>query len=147
MSNWAQGTYNIKNPTKYVGKGQPRYRSGWELSFFQFCDNNDAVLQWASEAISIPYRNPLTGKMSNYVPDIFMTYRTKNNRICAEIIEIKPRKQSLIEGRMSDRDRAVVAVNHAKWDQAVKWCKKNGLVFRVITEDDMFVNSNKKKRK
>jgi hypothetical protein len=147
MSKFAQGVYQPKNPDKYVGKGLPRYRSGWEFSFFVFCDNNDSVLQWASEAISIPYRNPVTGKMSNYVPDIFMTYRTKNNRICAEIIEIKPRKQSLIEGRMTDRDRAVVAVNHAKWDQAVKWCKRAGLVFRVINETDMFHQGKPTKRK
>jgi hypothetical protein len=147
MSKFAQGVYQPKNPEKYVGKGLPRYRSGWEWSFFQFCDNNDSVLQWASEAISIPYRNPVTGKMSMYVPDIFMTYRTKHDKVCAEIIEIKPRKQSLIEGRMSDRDRAVVAVNHAKWDAASKWCKKAGLVFRVINETDMFHQGSKKNRK
>jgi hypothetical protein len=147
MSKWAQGVYHPKNPEKYVGKGLPRYRSGWEWSFFQFCDNNDAVLQWASEAISIPYRNPVTGKMSNYVPDIFMTYRTKNNRVCAEVVEIKPRKQSLIEGRMTDRDRAVVAVNHAKWHAASKWCQRAGLVFRVINENDMFHQGTSKKRK
>jgi hypothetical protein len=147
MSKWAQGVYTPKNPDKYVGKGLPRYRSGWEWSFFQFCDNNDSVLQWASEAISIPYRNPVTGKHSNYVPDIFMTYRTKNNKVCAEVIEIKPKKQSMIEGRMSDRDRAVVAVNHAKWDAAAKWCKRAGLIFRVITENDMFHQGGSKKRK
>lgn len=146
MTNWAQGVYQVQNPDKYVGKGQPRYRSGWEWSFFQFCDTNDNVLQWASESISIPYRNPVTGKMSMYVPDIFMTYRTKHNKVCAEVVEIKPRKQSLIEGRMSDRDRAVVAINHAKWDAASKWCKKAGLVFRVITENDMFHQGTKKKR-
>lgn len=147
MSKFAQGVYQPKNPDKYVGKGLPRYRSGWEWSFFQFCDNNNNVLQWASEAISIPYRNPITGKNSNYVPDIFMTYRTKNNQVRAEIVEIKPRKQSLIEGRMSDRDRAVVAVNHAKWNAAVKWCSRAGLVFRVINETDMFHQGSAKKRK
>jgi hypothetical protein len=144
MSTWAQGVYQLKNPSKYVGKGLPRYRSGWEHSFFRFCDENDNVLQWASEAIAIPYRNPITGKMSNYIPDIFMTYRTKNNKVCAEIIEIKPRKQSLIEGRMTDRDRAVVAVNHAKWASATAWCKRAGLVFRVLNENDLFHQGTKR---
>jgi hypothetical protein len=55
-----------------------------------------------------------------------------------EMIEIKPRKQSLIEERQSQRERAQVAINHAKWDQAVKWCRRNGLTFRVITEDQIF---------
>lgn len=144
MSRWAQGTYQIINPQKYVGRGQPRYRSGWEHSFMRFCDINDNVLQWASESLAIPYINPITGKKTNYVPDFLITYRTKDNQIRAELIEIKPKKQSVVESKMSSRDRAVVAVNYAKWDSATKWCRKNGLVFRVITEDQMFHNGKKK---
>ena len=140
MTNWAQGTYEILNPDKYVGKGSPRYRSGWEHSFMRFCDNNDNVLQWASECVQIPYRHPLTGKQTVYVPDFLITYRTRNNTMRAELIEIKPRGQSVIEEKMKSRDRAVVAINWAKWDAATKWAKKNGLVFRVITEHDMFHN-------
>ena len=58
----------------------------------------------------------------------------------AELIEIKPKKQSVIESKMSSRDRAVVAINYAKWAAAQKWCKRQGLSFRVITENDMFAN-------
>jgi hypothetical protein len=104
----------------------------------RFCDTNDNVLQWASESIAIPYMNPVTGKKSNYVPDFLITYRTKDNTVRAELIEIKPKKQSVIESRMSSRDRAVVAVNYAKWAQASKWAQRNGMSFRVITEDDLF---------
>jgi len=145
MSKFAQGTFVPRNPHKYVGKGNPRYRSGWEFAFFQFCDNNDSILEWASEAISIKYRHPFTGKITNYVPDIFMRYRTKNNKICTEIIEIKPRKQSLIEGKMNERDRMVVAINHAKWAAAQAWCKRAKIVFRVLNEDSMFRNGAKKR--
>jgi hypothetical protein len=140
MAKWAQGNYDIINPAKYVGKGTPRYRSGWELSFMRFCDTNDHILQWASESIAIPYRSPLTGKMKNYIPDFLITYRTRNNTVRAELIEIKPKGQSILEEKMKSRDRAVVAVNYAKWDAATKWAKRNGLVFRVITEDQMFHN-------
>ena len=143
MSRFANGSYTLTNPVKYVGKGTPRYRSGWEHAFFKFCDSNDAVLQWASESIAIPYRNPITGKSSQYIPDILLTYRTRGNQVRAELIEIKPRKQSVIEEKMSSRDRAVVAVNYAKWAAAQKWAKNNGLIFRVITEDDMFKNGSK----
>ena len=139
-NNWAQGNYQIQNLAKYVGKGMPRYRSGWELSFMRFCDTNDHILQWASESIAIPYRSPLTGKMKNYIPDFLITYRTKNNSVKAELIEIKPRGQSVIEEKMKSRDRAVVALNYAKWDAATKWARRNGLSFRVITENDMFAN-------
>lgn len=142
---FAQGEYVPLNRHKYVGKGNPRYRSGWEWAFFQFCDNNEHVLEWASEAIAIKYRHPLTGKITNYVPDVFMRYRTKNNKVCTEIIEIKPRKQSVIEGKMSERDRAVVAINYAKWEAARAWCKNAGIVFRVLTEDQLFHNGGKKR--
>ena len=140
MSHWAQGPYTVINREKYVGNGTPRYRSGWELSFMKFCDSNDHVLQWASESIAIPYRHPLTGKMTQYIPDFLITYRTSNNTIRAELIEIKPKKQSVIESKMSAKDRAIVAINYCKWDAASKWARKNGLTFRVITENDMFAN-------
>jgi hypothetical protein len=143
VSKFAQGPFTIKNLQKYVGKGTPRYRSGWEHAFMRFCDTNDNVLQWASESLVIPYRHPLTGKMTNYIPDFLITYKTRGNTVIAEVIEIKPKKQSVIESKMSSRDRAVVAINYAKWDAATKWCKRNGLRFRVITEQDMFHNGNK----
>ena len=143
MSKFAQGPYTVKNTAKYVGNGVPRYRSGWELAFMRFLDNNDNVMQWASESIQIPYRNPVTGKQSIYVPDFLITYKTRQNTLIAELIEIKPKKQSVIESKMSNRDRMVVAINYAKWDQATKWCKRNGLKFRVITEEDMFRQGGK----
>jgi hypothetical protein len=147
MANFRQGVYQVKNKQKYVGKGAPRFRSGWEMSFMMFLDNNDHILQWASESISIPYRNPITGKQSIYIPDFFITYRTRNNTMMAELVEIKPKKQSLVESKMNDRDRAIVAVNYAKWDAAVKWSKRNGCQFRVITEDDLFHQGTKTKGK
>jgi hypothetical protein len=145
MSNFAQGVFKLKNPKKYVGQGQPRYRSGWEFSFFQFCDNNDAVTEWASEAISIKYLHPFTHKVTTYVPDVFMRYRTKNNKLCTELIEIKPRKQSVIEGRMTEKDRMIVAINHAKWAAARAWCQRAGIVFRVLNEDSLFRQPSKKR--
>jgi hypothetical protein len=143
MAKFAQGSYVIKNQAKYVGKGTPRYRSGWEHAFMRFLDNNDSIMQWASESISIQYRHPLTGKITNYIPDFLITYRTKNNTLKAELVEIKPKKQSVIEGKMSEKDRMIVAVNYAKWDAATKWANRNGMTFRVITEDNLFHQGGK----
>ena len=146
MANFAQGVFVPTRPEKYVGKHKPRYRSGWEFTFMQFCDKNDAVLQWASEAISIPYRNPLTGKPSMYIPDFFIVYQNKFGKQIAEMVEIKPKKQSIIESKKANaRDRAVVAVNHAKWAAANAYCKRSGITFRVITEDDLFYKGGTRK--
>ena len=144
MANYRQGAYTVKNTAKYVGRGTPRYRSGWELTFMMFLDSNDNVLQWASESISIPYRNPLTGKQSMYVPDFLVTYRGPNNTTKAELIEIKPKKQSLVESKMNANERAIVAVNYAKWESATKGARRNGLVFRVINDDHIYHQGSKK---
>jgi hypothetical protein len=145
MPNYAQGIFVPTNPEKYIGKHHPKYRSGWEFTFMQFCDKNKSVLRWASEAIVIPYMHPLTGKKANYIPDFFIVYENKFGKQQAEIVEIKPKKQSLIESRVVNaRDRAVVAVNHAKWASAKAYCKQNRLTFRVITEDDLFHNGRRK---
>lgn len=144
MGKWAQGIYEVKNPQKYVGKHKPKYRSGWELTFMTFCDNNENVIYWASEALRIPYKHPFTGKITNYVPDFFVVYENKYGKKVAEIVEIKPKKQSLIESKVASlKDRAVVAVNHAKWASAMAYCKNHGYTFRVITEDDIFYKGKK----
>ena len=145
MSKYAQGIYTVQNPQKYSGKGSPRYRSGWEHAFMRFCDTNEHIVMWNSEGLRIPYRHPLTGKATNYVPDFLIQYRNKNNQVVTELIEIKPKKQSVIESKASAKDRAIVAVNYAKWDAASKWCKRQGIKFRVITEDDIFRQGGKKR--
>lgn len=144
MAKWAQGIFTPKNPQKYIGKHSPKYRSGWELTFMNFCDNHNNVIYWASEAIKVPYKHPLTGKPTIYIPDFFVVYQNKFKQQIAEIVEIKPKKQSLIESKIaSAKDKAVVIVNHAKWAAAVAYCKRQGYTFRVITEDDLFRNGKK----
>lgn len=144
MTKWAQGIYIPKNPEKYVGNHKPKYRSGWELTFMMFLDNNANIVQWASEPIRIPYRNPFTGKQTNYVPDFLVIYENRYKKRIAEIVEIKPKKQSLIESKIaSAKDRAIVALNHAKWGACSAWCKQNGLIFRVLTENDIFYNGRR----
>ena len=58
---YSQGKYVNKNLAKYAGNNSPTYRSSWEFTFMMFCDNNPSIVQWASEPLRIPYRNPFTG--------------------------------------------------------------------------------------
>lgn len=144
MAKYAQGFYEVKNPQKYIGNGKPKYRSGWELTFMMFCDNNEKIINWASESIRIPYKNPLTGKQTIYVPDFFVVYQNKFGKVLAELVEIKPKKQTLIQEKItSARDKLAIIVNHAKWQAAQAWCKNKGIVFRVINEDQIFINGKK----
>jgi len=104
----------------------------------QFCDSNQNILEWASEAIRIPYFNPMKGKKTTYVPDFLIVYKDKTGRKVTELIEIKPKKQSFMTEGLNTKERTVVQVNHAKWEQAVQWCKQRNIVFRVVTEDQIF---------
>ena len=94
---FAQGKYTLKNPNKYVGRRTPTYRSSWEFAFMKFCDENPSIQSWASEAVRIPYRNPLTGKHTIYVPDFFIVYNSRKQKKVAELIEVKPNNQAKFE--------------------------------------------------
>lgn len=139
MSRFAQGKFTCKFPEKYVGTKTPTYRSSWEFAFMRFCDEHPSVETWASESIKIPYRNPLTGKYTIYVPDFFVAYADRNGKKLVELIEVKPANQALREktGR-SRANQAHWVVNQAKWEAARAWCKQKGIFFRVITETDIF---------
>ena len=139
MGKYANGFYQIVKADKYVGKKVPKFRSSWEHSFMRFCDENPAILQWASESINIPYKNPFTNRNTIYVPDFMIMYVNKNGEKNAELIEIKPSTQTTLEaaGR-SVRDQAAAVLNMYKWQAAQAWCSQNGIRFRVLTENDIF---------
>jgi hypothetical protein len=129
----------MKNPEKYVGNKMPTYRSSWEWSFMNFCDNNDSVVKWASEAVQIPYRDPLTERQTVYVPDFFIQYVDKNGRMLLELIEIKPASQTILERVGKNKfNQAQFVKNQAKWAAAGAWCKQQGLKFRILNENDIF---------
>lgn len=145
MPRFAQGKYELNNPEKYAGNRTPTYRSSWEWAMMKFCDDNPNVSQWASEAIKIPYRNPLTGKYTVYVPDFFIVYTDKNGKNRVELIEVKPENQADKSklGR-SKANQAHYIVNMAKWEAARAWCKQKNIYFRVITENDIFHNGKRR---
>jgi hypothetical protein len=146
MAKFQNGIYPVNNPKKYLGKSMPRYRSGWELAVFRMCDNHPAILGWGSETHRIPYKNPLTGKNTTYVPDLLIVYKDKNGRNHAEMVEIKPSKQTLGEAKTL-RDKTAAVINAAKWEAARAWCAAHQMGFRVITENEIFNKPQNSKRK
>ena len=143
MSKYAQGKFQLQHPEKYVGNKTPTYRSSWEYVFMQFCDNNPNILQWASEAVHINYKNPLTGKNTIYVPDFLLTYQDAHGKPHAEVVEVKPKKETTLEGAKNIRDQASAILNMAKWEAARIWCKAHNMTFRVVTEDMIFHQGRK----
>jgi hypothetical protein len=141
---FTQGFYQIKNPEKYIGNGNPRYRSSWELSVMRMCDENDAIQQWASESVKIPYIDPLTGKHTIYVPDFLVVFQDNKKQKRAELWEVKPANQTLKE-RVGKNvyNQAQYVRNMVKWEAAKVWSKQNGIKFRIITEHDLYHTGKK----
>lgn len=141
---FAQGKYQVINADKYVGNRQPTYRSSWEWSFMKFCDTDPRILKWASESIKIPYRDPFTGKGTIYVPDFFIQYVDNKGKMQAEIIEVKPQNQTILEKVGKNRNNQIqYAKNVVKWRAAQEFCSKQGLKFRVLNEQDLFHNGRR----
>jgi hypothetical protein len=138
MTKYSQGEFTPTNAAKYIGKFPITYRSSWELSLMRVLDMHPNVTQWASESISVPYEHPLTGKWTFYIPDFLVVFTDKHGKKRAEVLEIKPAKEAMVERAKSKKDKLVLAVNQAKWKAAIAWCHKNGLTFRVLTEDQLF---------
>lgn len=108
-----------------------------------FLDTHPNVIQWGSECVRIPYVNPLTGKSTIYIPDFLIKYQDKKGSQRVELLEVKPRKETVMEAAKSRRDKAFVILNTAKWRAAQIWCAKNGVTFRVLNEDAIFVSKGK----
>jgi hypothetical protein len=146
MPKFAQGRFEMKNPDKYVGKKTPMARSSWEFVFMRMLDEHPGVQSWASESIQIPYRDPLSGRSTIYVPDFFIVYVDKDKKKHAEVVEVKPSNQTLREKVGKSRyNQEQYIKNLAKWEAAVSWCKQQGIKFRVVNEDDIFHQGNKRR--
>ena len=142
-SKFARGKFTMTQPEKYVGTKIPTYRSSWEWSFMRFCDTNKSVQKWASEAVNIPYRDPLTGRNTIYVPDFFIQYVDKNNKMIVELIEVKPASQTILERVGKNKyNQAQYVKNQAKWAAANIWCRQQGIKFRILNENDLFHQGN-----
>ena len=145
MAKFAQGRFEMKNPSKYVGTKIPLARSSWEFVFMRMLDEHQGVEKWASESIQIPYRDPLTGKYTIYVPDFFITYVDKNGAKHAEVVEVKPASQTLLANvGKSVYNQQQYLKNMAKWEAATKWCKQQGIKFRVVNEEHIFHQGSKR---
>ena len=147
MSKYSQDLFVPKNPHKLVGNSQPFYRSSWELTVMTLLDQHPNVINWASESVSIPYINPLTGKRSVYIPDFLIVYQDKHGRKRAELVEVKPAKEAIAENARSKRDKAALMINTAKWAAAMQFCKSNGMTFRILTEHDIYIKKGSQLKK
>lgn len=146
LGNFAKGKFNMKNPEKYLGNKSPTYRSSWEFTVMSMLDKHPNITKWASEAIRIPYSDPITGKATVYIPDFFVSFIDRDNKHHNELWEIKPACQAIKEqvGR-SKYNQVQYIKNQAKWKVAKEYCRRQNIIFRVISEEDIYMLTKKKK--
>ena len=137
--------------TKYIPKNTQKYtgnphniicRSLWERKFCKYLDNNENIIRWSSEELKIPYVSTVDKKIHYYYPD-FVFEAKKEQTIVTYMIEIKPKKQTIEPIQRKNKktylqESLQFEINTCKWKAAQAFCNKNGWVFKILTEDDLF---------
>lgn len=113
---YKQGLYTSTKTGKVC-----KYRSGWELKYFEYLDSDENVISWESESIQIPYiSNKKTGRIRKYIPDVLVR---RKSGITLE--EIKP-SNKLGKRLVARKIRA-----------GIEWATDNQIEFKVITEVEL----------
>jgi hypothetical protein len=154
-----QGTYIVQNTNKYIGNlSEVYYRSSWEKQFCSWCDNNVNVVRWGIELIKIPYevltetthktQKIVKKQTKNYIPDFFIEVRDSNNKLVQYLIEIKPMKEinkpeypktvSRKTVNQYERSMNLWVKNLLKWEKAEEYCASRGIIFKLVTEKNIF---------
>jgi len=132
--------YKPKNLKKYIGNANNVVcRSLWERNVCKFLDENESIIKWSSEEIAIPYTHPIDKKIHNYYPDFMIQFKNETGTH-TWILEIKPKKQTLLRENATKTEKLTWSVNTAKWNAAKLYCEKNNITFKLLTEKELFAN-------
>lgn len=153
-----KGSFSPKNKEKYRGNcSNIIYRSQYELTFMMWCDHNPNVIEWSSEQVIITYRSILDEmyekrynvpkkKWHRYFVDFYIKVKNKNNEIIKYLIEVKPLHETVppvVAGTRKSKktiltQRNTWIVNQAKWAAARNFCSKRNIIFKLITEKELY---------
>jgi hypothetical protein len=140
-SKYRQGVFTPKNKEKFIGTSA-MFRSGLELRFMRFCDNNPNVIKWSSENVIIPYISPFDNKTHRYYVDNFVMIK-EDSEVKKYLIEIKPFRQTKPPTTKYKKKKHLIyeqkqwVINSCKWKAAIEYAKRTGCEFKIITEKDL----------
>ena len=148
MKNYYNGIYEVQNKEKYLGSCNPIYRSSWESRFMYFCDHSPSIIKWSYESIEIQYFNSIDKKVHRYYPDFYFEETDSNGQFRKFLVEVKPANQTIPPKQPKINNKKAYqryiyeahefVRNQCKWEAAKKFCKKQGIEFKVITENELF---------
>lgn len=135
---YKQGYYHPKNSNKLIGHDIPMYRSGIELEFMRWLDDNPNVLRWCSEGVTIEYYDPVKKKKRTYFTDNYVEIR-EGDVVKKYVIELKDYKETKKPEHNSKKKKSTLLIeqttwmtNTAKWKQAIKFCKDKNMDFLLL---------------
>lgn len=156
-----KGTYNLRNPQKYLGNPiNCVFESSWEYHFMAYCDNNPSIVRWGNEYIVIPYQDD-TGKFHRYYTDFYIETINRSNPDDFKrlVVEIKPKnevmpdfvrdgyilspeiyfKNKITTKKLESYEYKlkIYKKNIYKWDKAKKWCEGHQMQFIILHEDKL----------
>ena len=143
MKKWRQGIFVPKNPNKFIGS-KAIYRSGLELKFFRFCDDNKNVVKWGSENVIVPYYSPLDNKGHRYYVDNYIEI-LEGKKLTKYLVEIKhsretkPPKTKYRNRKHLLYEQKTFVTNQAKWKAAREYSRKRGYKFIILTEKELIL--------
>jgi hypothetical protein len=139
-----KGKFYPKNPKKYIGNvDNIIWRSTWELKLFKYLDENENILEWSSEELSIPYISPIDGRKHRYFPDVVVKARTHDGSTRTMMLEVKPLDQTKEPKKQTKKTKRYItevttwAVNQQKWKMAEEYCADRDWQFKLITEKEL----------
>lgn len=161
--NYIQGRFVPVHPDKCLNMNgkigspcAPTYRSSWELKFMKFCDKYNSILEWGSEVVKISYINEVDNKQHQYITDFYFVCQDACGVINKYIIEVKPKSQvaqldenyqiiypdppktHTAKALENWQERCnTLRINNSKWKAAREWCKSNGFIFKILTEEQI----------
>jgi len=145
MAQGNKGRFFPANPGKYKGNANNIvWRSNWELTFMNYCDNHSDVIEWSSEELQIPYYFQGDGKWHRYFPDFWMRVKSKVG-VEEWIVEVKPKAQTqhpqtkkFKNPKTQLKETIEYTRNQAKWAAATKFCATRKWKFVILTEQDLY---------
>lgn len=157
---YVSGTYELKNPGKYLGKKKPIYKSSYEWRMMYWCDMNKNVLQWSYEPFPIEYtfqvpssspewmKTLVDFKKHRYYIDFYAKIVDNDGNVKDFMLEIKPFNQTIMPKEPKKKtqkslkkffaDMQEFIKNSNKWAAADTALSKRGVKFLVLTERDLF---------
>jgi hypothetical protein len=152
MSRYHQDIYKVQNRKKYLGDGDPVYKSSLEQRAFYYFDHNINILRWGYEMVKVPYFFQYDQKFHHYITDAYAEVRNSSGEMKNYLVEIKPESQSMMDANgklvlpkppkrktpkswQSYQNRLIEAHrNVAKWDAAKAFCAERGWEFKIVTD-------------